>query len=123
MLKPHHIPELSSVLIKALKSPVLIFLALLGNAIMLFAAYGFYKLEREVNPQVDSYGDALWWAICTVSTVGYGDIVPITGLGRVIGAILIIFGVMFFLTWTAVLAGLISSFISPKFKSRSKEQK
>ena len=112
MLKPHHIPEFSIILLKALKSPVLIYLALVGNGIMLLSAYGFYYFEREVNAQVDSYGDALWWAICTVSTVGYGDVFPITGIGRVIGASLIIFGVMFFLTWTAVLAGLLSSFIS-----------
>ena len=111
MIKAHHIPEFSVVLIKALKSPVLIYLALVGNAIMFLSAYGFYSLEKEINPNVHSYGDALWWAICTVSTVGYGDIAPITGLGRMIGAGLIIFGVMFFLTWTAVLAGIISSFI------------
>ena len=112
MLKPHHIPKFSFILLNILKSPVLIYLALVGNGIMLLTAYGFYHFEKEINPQVDSYGDALWWAICTVSTVGYGDIVPITGIGRMIGASLIIFGVMFFLTWTAVLAGFISSFMT-----------
>ena len=116
MLKPRHIPEFSVILLKSLRSPVLIYLALVGNGIMLLSAYGFYYFERGTNTQVESYGDALWWAICTVSTVGYGDIVPITGIGRMIGAGLIIFGVMFFLTWTAVLAGLLSSFISRKQK-------
>ena len=116
MFKPRHIPEFSIVLLKALRSPVLIYLAVVGNGIMFLSAYGFYYFEREVNAQVDSYGDALWWAMCTVSTVGYGDIAPITGIGRMIGAGLIIFGVMFFLTWTAVLAGLLSSFISKTHK-------
>lgn len=41
-------------------------------------------------------GDGLWFAITTVTGVGYGDIVPVTGLGRVVGAVLQVFGVVLF---------------------------
>ena len=77
---------------------------------MFTAAYAFYYVERDINTQVDSYSNALWWAICTVSTVGYGDIVPLTGFGKIIGAGLIIFGVMFFLSFSAILAFLMGYF-------------
>ena len=45
------------------------------------------------NPAVNSFGDALWWSLVTVSTVGYGDIVPKTTAGRMIAAPLIAVGI------------------------------
>jgi voltage-gated potassium channel len=56
----------------------------------------------------DSFGDALWWALQTVTTVGYGDVVPSSGVGRVIGAFVIISGIAFLTVITAaVTAALI----------------
>ena len=108
--KPHHhIPKLSLALFKALMTPVIAYFTLVGNGIMFLSAYAFYYFERDINAQVNSYWDALWWAICTVSTVGYGDVFPITGLGRIIGAVLIIFGVIFFLGFIAVLVSVLPS--------------
>ncbi len=49
-------------------------------------------VERDVNPTVDSLGDGIWWALVTVTTVGFGDITPITTLGRMIGGVLMIAG-------------------------------
>ena len=49
---------------------------------------------RIVEPQTTSdIFDALWWSLVTVSTVGYGDIAPVTGPGRVVASVLIMFGV------------------------------
>ena len=45
------------------------------------------------HPSVNSIWDALWWSLVTVSTVGYGDVVPETWMGRLIAAPLIIVGV------------------------------
>lgn len=104
MLKLRHIPKFSFALAKTIASPLLAYFAAVGNGIMFLAAWGFYHFESLENPNVESYWDALWWALCTVSTVGYGDIFPMTGWGRAIGAALIIFGVMFFLSFAAVLA-------------------
>ena len=111
LFKPHHIPKISEVLIKTLFTPLLAYFTVIGNILMFLSAYGFYHFEKELNPQVNTYGDALWWAICTVSTVGYGDIFPITGWGRIIGAFLIIFGVIFFLSFIAALASVMSTLI------------
>lgn len=110
--KPHHIPKISAALLKTLITPLLVYFTVIGNGIMFLSAYAFYQFEKEVNAQVSSYWDALWWAICTVSTVGYGDIVPITAWGKITGAFLILFGVVFFLGFVAALAALLSRFIA-----------
>jgi voltage-gated potassium channel len=49
-----------------------------------------------------TFGDGVWWAIVTLGTVGYGDIVPHTAWGRVVGSVVIIFGVTFISFLTAV---------------------
>lgn len=55
-------------------------------------------------------GDGLWWALQTVTTVGYGDIVPSSGTGRVIGAFVMISGIAFLTVITAaVTAALIEA--------------
>lgn len=46
-----------------------------------------------VEPDINSYGDAIWWSIVTMTTVGYGDISPSTGLGRTLAVILMIVGI------------------------------
>ncbi|NOZ42888.1 MAG: ion transporter, partial [Alphaproteobacteria bacterium] len=59
-----------------------------------FAATIMYNLERFAQPEVfGTIPAALWWALSTLTTVGYGDVVPITGAGRFFGAIVMIFGV------------------------------
>ena len=118
LFKAHyHIPKLFRALFKALMTPTLVYITLIGNTIMFLSAYVFYHFEKTLNAQVNTYWDALWWAICTVSTVGYGDIVPITGLGRAIGALLIIFGVMCFLGFVAILTSVLPSFVDQYEKS------
>lgn len=52
-----------------------------------------------------SFGDAVWWAIVTIGTVGYGDVVPNNTAGRTVAAILIIFSMGFF----PVLTGLVTA--------------
>ena len=50
-------------------------------------------LESLVGSGIDGFNNALWWAIVTVTTVGYGDVVPETPQGRIIAAVLMLAGV------------------------------
>ena len=68
------------------------FLALVTVAVAFLAAFVATLVDKKDFP---TFGDALWWSVVTVATVGYGDIVPTTTEGRLVGAALIIFGVTF----------------------------
>lgn len=48
---------------------------------------------RHIEPSFDSYADALWWAIVTMTTVGYGDLYPETTVGRLIASVLMLIGI------------------------------
>jgi voltage-gated potassium channel len=54
--------------------------------------------------QIDSFGDALWWSTTTITTVGYGDIFPVTAVGRMIAAVTMIVGISAFAVVTAKVA-------------------
>jgi voltage-gated potassium channel len=60
-------------------------------------------LERLVEPKVfTSFGLALWWAIVTIATVGYGDVVPESTPGRLVGTIVMLFGMAWVPTVTTL---------------------
>jgi tellurite resistance protein TehA-like permease len=61
--------------------------------VMLLCAVGLFVVENEVNESVTSPLDALWWGLTTMTTVGYGDVFPTTGEGRVVAAVLMILGI------------------------------
>jgi voltage-gated potassium channel len=66
-----------------------------------------YRAEHPTNPGFATHGDALWWGIVTLTTVGYGDIVPKTTDGRVMGVIIMVTGVAVL----GLLAGNLASFL------------
>jgi voltage-gated potassium channel len=61
--------------------------------VWLAASYGFYELEGGVNPHVKTFADALYFAFVTASTVGYGDVTPVTAEGKVLAGVLIFLGI------------------------------
>ena len=65
------------------------------------------SVERGHESRLDSFPDALWWAVVTVTTVGYGDIVPVTQAGRALALVLMIGGVALFGALTANLASIL----------------
>jgi voltage-gated potassium channel len=69
------------------------FVILLGTA--LIAAALMHLAERTAQPErFGTIPDALWWAIVTLGTIGYGDVVPVTALGRVLAALTIFAGLL-----------------------------
>ena len=57
------------------------------------ASYGYYELEAGVNPHIQNFTDALYFAFVTASTVGYGDVTPVTPAGKVLTGALIFVGI------------------------------
>ena len=79
---------------------------LLGFCIVLLAAASLaYLLERQAQP--DAFGSipaALWWAIVTLTTTGYGDVVPQTLAGRMLSGFVMVGGILVFALWAGILA-------------------
>ncbi|MBN2561702.1 MAG: ion transporter [Phycisphaerae bacterium] len=78
----------------------------LTAALIFLASVGIYYCEHEAQPETfRSVFHAMWWAVCTLSTVGYGDIYPVTLWGRIFTAIILILG----LSVVSVPSGLLAS--------------
>lgn len=80
---------------------------IVAASIMGVCALVAFLAERPVNPEFATFGDALWWALVSLTTVGYGDIVPSTSTGRFAAAALMVTGVAVL----GVLAGSLASFL------------
>ena len=73
--------------------------------VLFLASVAAYFLERDVQPATfGNIPSALWWAVATLTTTGYGDVVPITPLGRLVAAFVMICGLGVFGLWTGILA-------------------
>lgn len=81
--------------------------------VICFAAILMYYLEREAQPEkFTDIGEGLWWAFATFATVGYGDIYPVTGMGKILGAFISLLGI----SMIAIITGLISSAFMHKLR-------
>ncbi|MHB1139453.1 MAG: potassium channel family protein [Microthrixaceae bacterium] len=80
--------------------------AIYGLLVTLLCAFIVYEAERP-HHGFDSYGDSVWWAVVTLTTVGYGDVVPVTVVGRVTAGFLMVSG----LALLGVLAASLSAFL------------
>ena len=66
-----------------------------------------------------SFGGALWWSLQTVTTVGYGDITPTNGIGRLIGAVVLLYSVAFLSVLTAAIT---TSFVDRARRDRAEAE-
>lgn len=96
-----------------------LFLFLGVTAILLYlSAVGIYYFERAAQPDAfRSVFHALWWAVSSLTTVGYGDVYPITTGGRIFTAIVLLIGLGF----VAVPAGLFASALSKVRETESRD--
>lgn len=83
------------------------FLGVYAVGLVLVIATIVTSLERGHDSPVDSFPDALWWSIATVTTVGYGDVVPITASGRAFAYVLMLGGIGLFGALTANFASML----------------
>ncbi len=77
---------------------------LITAILLIFASIAILNVETVPEANIKTAGDALWWAMSTITTGGNGDKFPVTAAGRIIGVILMTTGVGFFGTLTAYIA-------------------
>ena len=86
----------------------IIHLIIAAGLVILVGTIVMYNIESKVpNTQIKTYLDSLWWCVATVTTVGYGDIVPVSNLGRIVAIFYMFFGIsmislMFFVITNSV---------------------
>lgn len=85
--------------------------------VLYLASVGIYHFENEAQPdKFSSVPDSMWWAVVTLTTVGYGDVYPITLGGRLFTSIVLVCGLGFVAVPTGLLAGALA-------KAREHEKK
>ena len=87
-----------------LTSTAFVTLAISAICIILFNSWLFFEAEIGINPKIDSFFDCIWWSVTTSTTVGYGDIAPITVWGRIVGMFAMISGALMFTIFTGLFA-------------------
>ncbi|MCF2857975.1 ion transporter [Pseudoalteromonas sp. SMS1] len=85
------------------------------SLVLIVASCGIYLIEHDVQP--DKFGSipaAMWWAMATLTTVGYGDVVPITPLGRFFGGVITLLS----MGMVAIPTGLLASSFADQLRKR-----
>lgn len=73
--------------IKYQKKTRLVYAVAIFLLVLVICSFVFYAAEHGVNPEVSNFEDSLWFILQTITTVGYGDIIPVTAIGRIMGVI------------------------------------
>ncbi len=82
--------------------------------LMILSSTLMYYIEHDVQPEkFANIGEALWWSVITLTTVGYGDVYPITGLGKLLSGFIALIGIGF----VALPTGIISSAFIEKIQA------
>ncbi len=97
----------------AIRGRVAVYAAASAVLFVYVASLAMLQTERFApGANITNFGDALWWAITTVTTVGYGDTYPVTGTGQMIAALLMIGGISLIGVITATVASWIVERVS-----------
>ncbi|KAJ8400596.1 hypothetical protein AAFF_G00393650 [Aldrovandia affinis] len=90
----------------------------IGFLCLILASFLVYLAEKEDNNQFETYADALWWGLITLTTIGYGDKYPVTWNGRLLAATFTLIGVSFF----ALPAGILGSGFALKVQEQHRQK-
>ncbi|XP_033629266.1 potassium voltage-gated channel subfamily KQT member 1-like [Asterias rubens] len=95
----------------------------IGFLMLIFVSYFVYLAERDNKDekgiyQFETYADALWWGVVTLTTIGYGDKVPLTWLGKIIASCFSIFSISFF----ALPSGILGSGFALKVQHKQRQK-
>ena len=97
---------------------IFLFLAFAAAIIFIGTVLIFLIESEQPDSQIDSMLDAVWWTVSTVTTVGYGDIVPVTDIGKIVSIIYMFFGVSFLAISLSVIGATV---YKRRFETEDKE--
>jgi len=102
------------------KKNELLFIMLIVSILLVIISSVMYFVEREAQPKLfSSIPAAMWWGVASLTTIGYGDIYPITPAGKILGSIIAILGIGFFALPTGILAaGFVEEFHNTQTKTK-----
>jgi len=100
--------------------PLFLWLMLLLNGCVIVSALLFYSAEHGTNDNLHTLFDAFYWAITSITTVGYGDITPVTPLGKLYAIGLMMVGTLFLTLFSALFTAAI---LSPDMERFAREIK
>jgi voltage-gated potassium channel len=89
--------------------------------LLLFASSLIYFAEHDAQPDIfSSIPAAMWWAVATLTTVGYGDVYPVTTVGKLVASVIAVLGIGMFALPTGILgAGFVEELQSRKRRPRT----
>lgn len=96
----------------ALQARIMLYAGMASSLLGVSAALAVYHYEHDApDASIRTFGDALWWAVSTLATVGYGDVVPVTAMGRLVAVALMGCG----LALLGAVTGSFSSYLMQRF--------
>ncbi len=97
----------------------LFYLLFASAAVIIIGTLLIYFIESpHENSQINSYLDATWWTVATITTVGYGDVVPVTEAGKIVAIVYMFFGITILGVFLSVLG---TTFYRRRFEKEEKE--
>ena len=89
-----------------------------------FSGILMYYIEHEAQPEAfANIGDGFWWAVVTFTTVGYGDVYPVTALGRLLSGVICMVGIAMIAIPTGLISSAFMSLIQEKKRKEEEEHK
>jgi voltage-gated potassium channel len=97
----------------------LLSLLVAAAGIIIFGSFLIFSIESQhPDSQINSMIDAAWWTVATVTTVGYGDVVPVTDTGKIVAIFYMFFGIGILALFLSVLG---TQFYKRRFEKEGKE--
>ena len=91
--------------------------------LILISSSLMYYIEHEIQPEAfTSIPATMWWSVATLTTVGYGDVYPVTPLGKILAAFIAILGIGIFALPAGILAGGFENEISKRDRNKSNDE-
>jgi voltage-gated potassium channel len=105
-------------LLRRRRYTAIVSLGVISTSLIVFSSLAILAFEPGMGGHIDNAAEALWWAVCTMATVGYGDVVPVTFEGRIIATVLMFAGVGLF----AAMSGIVASWLVESDDSSQRRQ-